>query len=91
MALPRAAQYRPAPAFRVSTRRARYARDAMRAPAYFNELAFRHKRHRTNGVGRIAARVIEPLIARQPLTMRSPIDDTRRYRQFGSGSSSYLG
>jgi hypothetical protein len=26
--------------------------------------------HRTNGVGRIAARVIEQLVIRQPLTMR---------------------
>ena len=43
-----------------------------------DEFAFRHNRRKTNGVGRIAARVIEQLVARPPLTMRSLIDDTRR-------------
>lgn len=52
--------------------------------AYLDEYAFRHNRRKTNGVGRIAARVIEQLVARQPLTMRSLIDDTRRCRWFGS-------
>jgi hypothetical protein len=32
--------------------------------------------------GRIAARVIENLVVRDPLTMRSLIDDTRRCRRF---------
>lgn len=50
--------------------------------AYLDEYAFRHNRRRTNGVGRIAARVIEQLVARPPLTMRSLIDDTRRCRWF---------
>ncbi len=50
--------------------------------AYLDEFAFRHNRRRTKGVGRIAARVIERLVARQPLTMRSLIDDTRRCRWF---------
>ncbi len=50
--------------------------------AYLDEFAFRHNRRKTNGVGRIAARVIEQLVARQPLTMRSLIDDTRRCRWF---------
>jgi len=50
--------------------------------AYLDEYAFRHNRRKTNGVGRIAARVIEQLVARQPLTMRSLIDDTRRCRWF---------
>ena len=50
--------------------------------AYLDEYAFRHNRRRTNGVGRIAARVIEQLVRRQPLTMRSLIDDTRRCRWF---------
>lgn len=50
--------------------------------AYLDEYAFRHNRRRTNGVGRIAARVIERLVARQPLTMRSLIDDTRPCRWF---------
>ena len=50
--------------------------------AYLDEYAFRYNRRRTNGVGRIAARVIERLVARQPLTMRSLIDDTRPCRWF---------
>jgi transposase-like protein len=50
--------------------------------AYLDEYAFRHNRRNTNGVGRIAARVIEQLVARPPLTMRSLIDDTRRCRWF---------
>jgi transposase-like protein len=48
--------------------------------AYLDEYAFRHNRRKTNGVGRIAARVIELLVARQPLTMRSLIDDTKPCR-----------
>jgi hypothetical protein len=50
--------------------------------AYLDEFAFRHNRRRTNGVGRIAARVIERVVRRQPLTMRSLIDDTRPRRWF---------
>jgi transposase-like protein len=50
--------------------------------AYLDEYAFRHNRRKTNGVGRIAARVIERLVRRQPLTMRSLIDDTRPCRWF---------
>jgi transposase-like protein len=50
--------------------------------AYLDEYAFRHNRRKTNGVGRIAAHVIEQLVARPPLTMRSLIDDTRRCRWF---------
>jgi hypothetical protein len=49
--------------------------------AYLDGFAFRQNRRRTKGVGRIAARVIEQL-GRQPLTMRSLIDDTRRCRWF---------
>jgi transposase-like protein len=52
--------------------------------AYLDEFAFRHNRRKTNGVGRIAARVIERLVARPPLTLRSLIDDTRRCRWFRS-------
>jgi hypothetical protein len=52
--------------------------------AYLEEFAFRHNRRKTNGVGRIAARVIERLVARPPLTLRSLIDDTRRCRWFRS-------
>ena len=52
--------------------------------AYLDEFAFRHNRRKTNGVGRIAARVIESLVARPPMTMRQLIDSTRRCRWFGS-------
>jgi len=52
--------------------------------AYLDEFAFRHNRRKTKGVGRIAARVIEQLVARQPLTMRELIDGTRRCRWFAS-------
>ena len=46
--------------------------------------AFRHNRRKTIGVGRIAARVIESLVARPPVTMRKLVDDTRRCRWFPS-------
>jgi transposase-like protein len=52
--------------------------------AYLDEFAFRHNRRKTNGVGRIAARVIEQLVARGPLTMRKLIDNTPRCRCFAS-------
>ena len=52
--------------------------------AYLDEFAFRHNRRKTNGVGRIAARVIEQLVSRRPLPMRKIIDETRRCRWFGS-------
>lgn len=53
--------------------------------AYLDEFAFRHNRRKTNGVGRIAARVIEQLVACGPLTMRKLIDQTPRCRWFASG------
>jgi Zn ribbon nucleic-acid-binding protein/transposase-like protein len=52
--------------------------------AYLDEFAFRHNRRKTNGVCRIAARVIERLVARPPLTMRNLIDQTKPYRRFAS-------
>jgi transposase-like protein len=52
--------------------------------AYLGEFAFRHNRRKTNGVGRIAARVIESLAAKPPLTMRQIIDGTQRCRWFAS-------
>ena len=55
--------------------------------AYLDEFAFRHNRRKTNGVGRIAARVIEQLVARGPLTMRKIIDETPRCRWFASDQS----
>ena len=52
--------------------------------AYLDEYAFRHNRRRTNGVGRIAARVIERLVVHAPLTLKSLVTDTKRYRRFPS-------
>jgi transposase-like protein len=52
--------------------------------AYLDEFAFRHNRRKTNGVGRIAARVIESLVAKPPMTMRQIIDNARRCPWFGS-------
>jgi transposase-like protein len=52
--------------------------------AYLDEFAFRHNRRKTNGVCRIAARLIESLVAKPPLTMRKLVDSTRRCRWFGS-------
>ena len=52
--------------------------------AYLDEFAFRHNRRRTDGVGRIAARLIESLVAKPPRTMRKIIDATAPYRWFAS-------
>ena len=52
--------------------------------AYLDEFAFRHNRRKTNGVGRIAARVIESLVAHEPLPMRKIIGETPPYRWFAS-------
>lgn len=50
--------------------------------AYLDEYVFRYNRRKTNGVGRIAARTIEQLVARAPRTMRDIIDQTRPFRAF---------
>jgi transposase-like protein len=50
--------------------------------AYLDEFAFRHNRRKTKGVGRIAARVIESLVARPPLPMKTLIKETKRCRWF---------
>jgi len=50
--------------------------------AYLDEFAFRHNRRKTDGVARIAARVIEQLVVRAPLTMKSLVRDTLRTRWF---------
>ena len=51
---------------------------------YLDEFAFRHNRRKTNGVGRIAARVIEKLVAHPPRTMRQIIDESGRCPGFAS-------
>ena len=48
--------------------------------AYLDEYAFRYNRRRTKGVGRIAARTIELLVAHAPRTMRQIIEETVPYR-----------
>ena len=52
--------------------------------AYLDEFAFRFNRRNTNGVGRIAARTIEQLVARPPLTMKMLILETVPCRAFRS-------
>ena len=49
--------------------------------SYLDEYAFRHNRRGTKGVGRIAARTLEQLVAMPPMTMRQLIDDTVLYRR----------
>ena len=55
--------------------------------AYLDEYAFRYNRRRTNGVGRIAARVIECLVVHAPRTMRAIVEDTKRSRWFKAKSA----
>ena len=55
--------------------------------AYLDEFAFRHNRRKTNGVGRIAARLIESLVARPTKTMRQLIDTIKPYRRFNSAQA----
>ena len=50
--------------------------------AYLDEFAFRHNRRKTKGVGRIAARVIEQLVMRPPMTMKMLVNETVRGRWF---------
>ena len=52
--------------------------------AYLDEFAFRHNRRKTKGIGRIAARVIEHLVAHAPLPMKTLVKQTTRCRWFGS-------
>jgi transposase-like protein len=50
--------------------------------AYVDEFAFRYNRRKTNGVVRIAARVIEGLVEKPPLTMRKLVNHSLPYRRF---------
>ena len=50
--------------------------------AYLDEFAFRHNRRKTKGVARIAARVIETLVAQAALPMKTLIKENRRCRWF---------
>lgn len=55
--------------------------------AYLDEYAFRHNRRKTNGVGRIAARVIERLVMLAPRTMNAIVQDTVRSRWFAANTA----
>jgi hypothetical protein len=52
--------------------------------ACLDEFAFRFNRRKSNGVGRIAARTIEQLVARPPLTMKMLILETVPCRASGA-------
>jgi transposase-like protein len=52
--------------------------------AYLDEFVFRHNRRKTDGVARIAARVIESVVAKPPLTMRALVEATKLHRRFAS-------
>ena len=66
----------------VQTKAERRENDTLQA--YLDEFVFRYNRRKTSGVGRIAARVIEQLVVREPLTMRALIDETKPCRWFAS-------
>ena len=50
--------------------------------AYLDEFAFRHNRRKTNGVARIAARVIEGLVTSEPLPRHMLVEATIPCRWF---------
>ena len=52
--------------------------------AYLDEFVFRHNRRATDGVARIAARVIASVAAKPPLTMKALIKMTKPHRRFAS-------
>ena len=52
--------------------------------AYLDEFVFRHNRRKTDGVARIAARVIESVVAKPPLTMCALVKTTKPHRRFAS-------
>lgn len=52
--------------------------------AYLDEYTFRHNRRRTKGVCRIAARLIESLMIKPPLTMRAIVDQAVPFRRYQS-------
>ena len=55
--------------------------------AYLDEFAFRHNRRKTKGVGRIAARVIEHVVAQPPRPMQAIVKQTIRCRWFASNQA----
>jgi hypothetical protein len=61
----------------LAHRHACRSRVAQAPQAHLDEFSFRHNRRKTIGVGRIAVRVIESLVAKPPRTMRQIIDEPR--------------
>lgn len=55
--------------------------------AYFDEFAFRWNRRKTNGVCRIAARVIESALTKPPLPMCKLVQSTKLHRRFAAPQS----
>ena len=52
--------------------------------AYLDEFVFRYNRRRTNGITRIAARLIESLVSKPPRSMRDIIQKSAPYMAFRS-------
>lgn len=52
--------------------------------AYLDEFVFRYNRRRTNGIARIAARLIESLVSKPPRSMRDIIQKSAPYMAFRS-------
>lgn len=52
--------------------------------AYFDEFAFRYNRRKTEGVARIAARVIESAVMKPPLPMWKLVKNTVPHRRFAT-------
>ncbi|MFM9941233.1 MAG: transposase, partial [Hyphomicrobiaceae bacterium] len=50
--------------------------------AYLDEFVFRYNRRKTDGVARIAARVIASAVMKPPLTMRAIVDQMQPHRRF---------
>ena len=50
--------------------------------AYLDEFVFRYNRRKTDGVGRIAARVIESAVTKPPLPMWMLVENAKPYRRF---------
>ncbi|MBU1210157.1 MAG: hypothetical protein KJ587_02660 [Alphaproteobacteria bacterium] len=50
--------------------------------AYLDEFAFRYNRRKTDDVARIAARMLEAVVGRAPITTRKLVRETRRCRWF---------
>jgi len=57
---------------------------------YLDEFVFRHNRRKTNGVGRMAARVIASLVVKPPLCLKALVKTARPYRRFAAPQTTVL-